>query len=49
MTVAKACTPIVPEKMSITNPVIKERKRSIHEGIAIGRIRMNITYTYGFT
>jgi hypothetical protein len=43
MTVANACTPIVPEKMSMTIPVIKERRRSIHVGMAIGRIRMNIT------
>ncbi|MCK7538836.1 MAG: hypothetical protein MZV63_51805 [Marinilabiliales bacterium] len=43
MTVAKACTPMVPGKRSMTNPVMKDKRSRIHDGMATGRIRMNIT------
>jgi len=48
-TVAEECIPGVPEKISIVNPVKKDKISNIHEGISTGRRRMNIIYMYGFT
>jgi hypothetical protein len=38
-----------PEKKSIINPMAKDKRSKSHDGISIGKRRMNIIYTYGLT
>jgi hypothetical protein len=41
-TVAEVCIPGEPEKKSIMSPVTKDKIRSNHDGISIGKRRINI-------
>jgi hypothetical protein len=41
-TVAEVCIPVDPENKSIIRPVAKDKRRSNHDGISIGKRRINI-------